>query len=193
MTPFSLAQSPLSLLITLKNSTFPSQRAHTGSDRVSASTSLPLGPDHRVLLPPLNCVTDRSSCLQTILQMQSKLGHCTHVLRSCQWSPSRLESSLSTLGNKAGPEHVAVSCGLHPSRLLTDVTQRPWPPRSGASHSCICWVGAMLSFLGRRTGWSSSYSMCFVALEWGGEQVHIQMEWQGDSGLGCAEHQTSKG
>lgn len=77
LTLFSLAQSPLSLLITLKNSTFPSKRAHTGSDRVSASTSLPLGPDHRVLLPPLNCVTDRSSCLQTVLQMQSKSGHCT--------------------------------------------------------------------------------------------------------------------
>lgn len=171
MTPFSLAQSPLSLLITLKNSTFPSQRAHTGSDRVSASTSLPLGPDHRVLLPPLNCVTDRSSCLQTILQMQSKLGHCTHVLRSCQWSPSRLEGSLSTLGNKAGPEHVAVSCGLHPSTLLTDVTQRPWPPCSGASHSCICLGlgGCNAQFLRKTDGveLELQHVFCGFGVGWG--------------------------
>ena len=82
-------------------------------------------PDHRVLLPPLNCVTDRSSCFQTILQMQSKLGHCTHVLRSWRRSPSHLESNLSTAGNKAGRELLAASGGLHPSMLLTHATHRP--------------------------------------------------------------------
>lgn len=59
--------------------------------------------------------------------------------------------------------------------------------------STLGWVGAMYSFLGRQTRQSWSYSMCFVAFEWGGEQVHIQMEWPGESGLGCVEHQTGKG
>lgn len=122
---FLFGTAPLSLLIALKNSTFPIQRAHTGSDRVSALTSLPLGPDHRVLLPPLNCVTDRSSCFQTILQMQSKLGHCTRVLRSWRRPPLRLESNLNTAGNKAGSELLAASRGLHPSMLLTHAAHRP--------------------------------------------------------------------